>query len=173
MRAMCASFYSYILKQWWKEGADHFYKHLIDADVAINYYQWQMQSGLVGVHANRVYNPTKQVGDNDPEGDFIRKYVPELRDVPTEFIDEPWKMPERIQERCGIIIGEDYPERIVDYEREARKAREFFKSKAPEAYASFRDDEVWKKASLSSRHDREEILEKADDSQEDLMDFQS
>ena len=171
MRAMCASFYSYILKQWWKEGADFFYKHLIDADVAINYYQWQMQSGLIGVHANRVYNPTKQVRDNDPEGDFIRKYVPELENVPTEFIDQPWKMPERIQKKCGVIIGKDYPEPIVDYQREARKAREFFNSKASEAYASFRDDEVWRKASLSSRHDREEILEKADDSQKDLSSF--
>ncbi|MFO7793696.1 MAG: FAD-binding domain-containing protein [Candidatus Nanohaloarchaea archaeon] len=173
MRAMCASFYSYILKQWWKEGADFFYKHLIDADVAINYYQWQMQSGLIGVHANRVYNPTKQVRDNDPEGEFIRKYVSELESVPDEFIDEPWNMPERIQKKCGVIIGKDYPEPIVNYEREARKAREFFNSKASKAYASFRDDEVWRKASLSSRHDREEILEKADDSQKDLKDFQS
>lgn len=171
MRAMCASFYSYILKQWWKEGADFFFKHLIDADVAINYYQWQMQSGLIGVHANRIYNPTKQVRDNDPEGEFIRKYVPELEDVPNEFIAEPWNMPDRIQEKYGVVIGEDYPEPIVNYEREARKAREFFNSKSSEAYASFRDDEVWIKASLSSRHDREEILEKADDSQEDLSSF--
>lgn len=171
MRAMCASFYSYILKQWWKEGADFFYKHLIDADVAINYYQWQMQSGLIGVHANRIYNPTKQVRDNDPDGEFIKKYVPELREVPKEFIDEPWNMPERAQRDCGVIIGKNYPEPIVDYEREARKAREFFKSKASEAYASFRDDEVWRKASLSSKHARQEILEKADDSQKSLDSF--
>ncbi len=171
MRAMCASFYSYILKQWWKNGADFFYRHLIDADVAINYYQWQMQSGLVGVHANRIYNPTKQVKDNDPDGKFIKKYVPELRNVPAEFIAEPWKMPERIQKKHGIVIGEDYPEPIADYEREARKAREFFKSKATKAYASFRDDEVWRKASLSSKHDRNDILEKADDSQKDLNSF--
>ena len=171
MRAMCASFYSYILKQWWKIGADFYFKHLIDADVAINYYQWQMQSGLIGVHANRIYNPIKQVKDNDPDGEFIRKYVPELRDIPDEYRAKPWTMPDEVQERTGIAIGEDYPEPIVDYEREARKAREFFKRKAPEAYASFRDDEVWKKASLSSRHDREEILEKADDSQKDLSSF--
>lgn len=171
MRAMCASFYSYILKQWWKNGADFFYRHLIDADVAINYYQWQMQSGLIGVHANRIYNPTKQVKDNDPDGKFIKKYVPELRNVPTEFIAEPWKMPERIQKKHGIVIGEDYPEPIADYEREARKAREFFKSKTTKAYASFRDDEVWRKASLSSKHDRNDILEKADDSQKDLNSF--
>lgn len=171
MRAMCASFYSYILKQWWKEGADHFYRHLIDADVAINYYQWQMQSGLIGVHANRIYDPTKQVMENDPDGEFIRKYVPELRPVPDEYIAEPWKMPEELQEECRVRIGRNYPEPIVNYEREARKARRFFKKKAPEAYAAFRDDEVWRKASLSNRHSREEILEKAGPAQKDIQEF--
>ncbi len=172
MRAMCASFFSYILKQWWKEGADFFYRHLIDADVAINYYQWQMQSGLIGVHANRIYDPTKQVEDNDPDGNFIRKYVSELRSVPDQYIAEPWKMPEKVQEECGVIIGKNYPEPIVDYEREARKARSFFEKNAPEAYAAFRNDEVWRKASLSSRHKRKEILEKAGRPQSDLKQFQ-
>lgn len=171
MRAMCASFFSYILKQWWKEGADFFYAHLIDADVAINYYQWQMQSGLVGVHANRIYDPTKQVKDNDPDGKFIHKYVPELRGVPEKYLAEPWKMPEKVQEECGVEIGRNYPEPILDYEREARKAREFFKKKAPEAYAAFEEDEIWEKASLSSKHDREEILEKAGRPQSNLNQF--
>ena len=172
MRAMCASLFSYILKQWWKTGADHFYKHLIDSDVAINYYQWQMQSGLIGVHANRIYDPTKQVEDNDPDGKFIRKYVPELREVPDKYLSEPWKMPEKVQKDCGVIIGRNYPEPVLNYEREARKARKFFKKKAPEAYAAFEDDEVWRKASLSSRHDRQEILEKGGRPQSDLSDFQ-
>ena len=171
MRAMCASFFSYILKQWWKTGADFFYKHLIDADVAINYYQWQMQSGLIGVHANRIYNPTKQVKENDPDGEFIRKYVPELRPVPDKFIAEPWNMPEKVQEKCGVEINRNYPEPVVNYDREARKAREFFKRKAPEAYSAFEEDEVWKKACLSSRHNREEILEKAGKMQSDLSRF--
>ena len=171
MRAMCASFFSYILKQWWKTGADFYFKHLIDADVAINYYQWQMQSGLIGVHANRIYNPTKQVKENDPDGEFIRKYVPELRAVPDEFIAEPWKMPEKVQAECGVKIGRNYPEPVVDYEREARKARKFFEKKAPEAYAAFKDDEVWDRVSLSSRHEREKILEKAGNRQSDLDDW--
>jgi|APHM01.1.fsa_nt_gi Deoxyribodipyrimidine photolyase len=171
MRAMCASFFSYILKQWWKTGADFFYKHLIDADVGINYYQWQMQCGLIGVHANRIYNPNKQIKDNDPNGEFIKKYIPELRAVPEEYIAKPWKMPEKIQEKCSIKIGESYPEPIIDYEREAKRARKFFKRKAPQAYAEFEKDGVWRKASLSSRHDRKEILDKAADSQKSLSDF--
>ena len=171
MRAMCASFFSYILKQWWKEGADFYFRHLIDADVAINYYQWQMQSGLIGVHANRIYNPTKQVKKNDPDGEFIRKYVPELRPVPDKFIAEPWNMPEKVQEKCGVEINRNYPEPVVNYDREARKAREFFKRKAPEAYSAFEDDKVWEKACLSSRHDRDEILEKSGRPQSDLSRF--
>ncbi|PSH01207.1 MAG: deoxyribodipyrimidine photolyase [Nanohaloarchaea archaeon QH_8_44_6] len=171
MRAMCASFFSYILKQWWKIGADHYYRHLVDSDAAINYYQWQMQSGLIGVHANRIYNPTKQVEENDPEGRFIRKYVPELRQAPDEYIAEPWKMPERAQKECGVRIGRNYPEPIVDYEREAGKARKFFRRKAPEAYSAFEDDKIWEKACLSSKHDRDEILEKAGVPQSGLEKF--
>lgn len=171
MRAMSASFHSYILKIWWKKGADHFYRHLMDADVAINYYQWQMQSGLLGVHANRIYNPIKQVEDNDPDGEFIRKYVPELENIPVKYLSKPWEMPENIQGETGIMIGKDYPEPIVNYEREAKKAREFFNRKAPEAYRAFENDEVWRKASLSSRHSRNKILSKAGESQKSLGDF--
>lgn len=68
-------------------------------------------------------------------------------------------------------IGKDYLEPIVCYNMEARRAREFFKRKAPEAYASFRNDEVWRKASLSSKHSGKEILEKAGRRQSHLTDF--
>lgn len=170
MRAMCATFFSYIMKQWWKEGADFFYRHLIDADVAINYYQWQMHSGLVGVHKHRIYNPIKQVRDNDPEGEFIKKYVPELRSLTPEQIVKPWEMSKEEQKRTGIEIGKNYPEPVVNHETEARKARKFFKAKKTSAHAAFKDDELWRKASLGPKHSREEII--GDSSrQKDLGDF--
>ncbi|PSH02091.1 MAG: hypothetical protein BRC26_02315, partial [Nanohaloarchaea archaeon QH_8_44_6] len=125
----------------------------------------------VGVHANRIYDPTKQVEDNDPDGNFIRKYLPELRALPDKYLAEPWRMPEEIQEEFGIEIGRNYPKPIVDYKRQARKARDFFKKKAPEAYAAFEDDKVWRKACLSSRHERKEILNKAGEPQSDLKKF--
>ena len=170
MRAMCATFFSYILKQWWKEGADFYYKHLIDADVAINYYQWQMHSGLVGVHKHRIYNPTKQIRDNDPEGKFIKKYVPELRSLSPEQIVKPWEMSENEQKNTGVKIGRNYPKPIVDHRTESRKAQKFFKAKKGSAHAAFKDDEVWRKASLSPRHDREKILEEASE-QKRLNDY--
>jgi len=155
MRAMVASFFGYILKQWWKVGADFMYYHLIDADPAINYAQWQMQCGLVGCHPNRVYNPRKQTRENDSEGEFTREYVPELRDLPTEFLARPERTPVHIQRESGVAIGDgpsaDYPHPIVDFEREATAAREQFSRLADEARAALDDPEVRRRASLSRR----------------------
>jgi deoxyribodipyrimidine photo-lyase len=153
MRAMSASFFGYILKQWWKVGADFMYYHLIDADPAINYAQWQMQCGLVGCHPNRIYNPRKQARENDPDGEFIREYVPELRDLPAEFLTRPEKAPIHVQHECGVTIGDepdaDYPYPIVDFEREATAAREQFGRLADRARTVLDDPEVRRRASLS------------------------
>ena len=151
MRAMCASFYTYVLRGWWKEGADYFYKHLIDADSAINYQQWQMQSGLVGVHPNRVYNPRKQVRDNDPDGTFIKRYVTELEDVPAKYLDQPEKMPVSKQQELDVIIGEDYPLPVVDFERRAKEAREEYAMLSGRAREALEDPEIRRRASLSRR----------------------
>ena len=78
-----------------------------------------MQSGCTGINSLRIYNPIKQGYDQDPEGDFIYSWVPELKDVPKEFIHEPWKW-----ERFGRYQGFSYPERIVDHIQTARQARE-------------------------------------------------
>ena len=73
MRAMCASMLCDLLQQPWKIGADWFYYHLLDADPAINYTQFQLQAGVDGTNMMRIYNPRKQVRDNDSEGEFIHK----------------------------------------------------------------------------------------------------
>jgi deoxyribodipyrimidine photo-lyase len=57
---------------------------------------------------------------HDPDGDYVRRYVRELRDVPDEYVREPWKMPREVQQTAGCVIGEDYPKPIVDH-AEARK----------------------------------------------------
>lgn len=164
MRAMCSSFYTFILRCWWKKGADWFYKKLVDADPAINYAQWQMQSGLVGVHPLRIYNPRKQVRDNDPNGEFIKKYVPELRDFPAEFLDRPEKSPLSVQEKCGVEIGKDYPYPVVEFEKKRDKARDYWSSLSKRAKEALKDPEVRKKASLSKNR-RSQLKE---DSKEDM-----
>ncbi|MCL9817421.1 FAD-binding domain-containing protein [Natronocalculus amylovorans] len=156
MRSLVATFYSYILKQWWKRGADFLYYHLIDADPAINYTQWQSQAGLVGVHPIRVYNPRKQTIENDPDGTFIRKYVPELAPLPTTHLAQPDKTPLAVQAECGVEIGETYPYPVVEFEAEAAAARSLFESLHPRATEALRSDpELMRRASLSrrARHD--------------------
>ena len=154
MRAMCATFYTYILRCWWKAGADWYYRHLIDADPAINYQQWQMQSGLVGVHPLRIYNPRKQVRENDPDGEFVSSYVPELEPLPDEYLDRPEKTPLSVQRECGVRIGEEYPYPIVDFERQRREAREAWGRLGDRAREALGDPEIRRRASFSGRRDR-------------------
>jgi deoxyribodipyrimidine photo-lyase len=158
-RAMVATFFVYILKQPWWIGADHMRRHLIDGDTAINYAQWQMQAGLVGVHPNRIYNPTKQAREKDPEGRYIRRYVPELKDVPKEHLAEPWKMPEEVQRESGVRVGAEYPEPVVEFDDERRRAREAYGDLADRAREALSDPEVYRMASLSQRGDRDELTE--------------
>ena len=72
----------------------------------------------------RVYSVTKQGTDQDKHGTFIKKYVPELGQVPLKFIHEPWKMPRKTQESCGVIIGTTYPKPIVDEKASAKLAKD-------------------------------------------------
>ncbi|WP_336325436.1 deoxyribodipyrimidine photo-lyase/cryptochrome family protein [Halovenus sp. HT40] len=176
MRAMCASFYSYILRCWWKPGADWYYRHLIDAEPGINYQQWQMQSGLVGVHPLRIYNPRKQVRENDPDGEFIREFVPELADLPADFLPRPEKTPLSVQQECGVRIGEDYPLPVVDFERRRREARETWAGLDDRAKEALTDPAIRRRASLSQRRDRsasdvEDGTEPTAEQQTDLSSF--
>jgi deoxyribodipyrimidine photo-lyase len=154
MRAMCASFFSYILHQPWRLGADFFYYHLVDADPAINYTQWQQQAGVTGVNTMRVYNPRKQVRDNDPEGEFVHEWVPELRPVPADYLDRPERIPLHRQAEFGVDVGTDYPLPVVDYEarREAAAAR--FSALQGRAHEALSDPEIRRRASLSQRGGR-------------------
>jgi deoxyribodipyrimidine photo-lyase len=112
MRAMVMSFSSYHLWQDWHAPALHLARMFTDYEPGIHYPQVQMQSGTTGINAIRIYNPTKQSIDQDPEGQFIRKWVPELRQMETAYIHTPWKAP------CQMGA---YPMPIVD-EASARRA---------------------------------------------------
>ena len=79
-----------------------------------------MQSGVTGINTIRAYSISKQSIDQDPNGDFIRTWVKELRNVPTKFIHEPWRMNLEEQQTFDCIIGKDYPNPIVD-EKSSRK----------------------------------------------------
>jgi len=107
MRAMLVSFATYNLWLDWKRIAPHLARVFLDYEPGIHYPQLQMQAGTTGINAMRVYNVTKQGKDQDPDGTFIKKYVPELASVPLEYIHEPSKMKRSIQKKCRVIIGNE------------------------------------------------------------------
>jgi deoxyribodipyrimidine photo-lyase len=119
VRMIVASFLTKDLHVDWERGARWFLQHLVDGDLASNHHGWQWVAGT-GTDASpyhRVFNPVKQGRDHDPDGSYVRRWVPELRDVPTRYVHEPWTAP------GGVPAG--YPEPIVEHaaEREVALAR--------------------------------------------------
>ena len=109
----------------WRLGERWFMRHLIDGDEANNNGNWQWIAS-VGVdpqpHYRRIYNPARHLERYDPRGAYVRRYVPELKSVPDEYLAEPWTMPDEVQQKTGTIIGRDYPPPIVDHAEERRRA---------------------------------------------------
>ena len=83
-----------------------------------------MQSGVTGMNTLRIYSPIKQVEDQDPQGQFIRQWVPELSDVPDEYLAQPWAMGPLLQPGYGCVLGSDYPEPVVDHKVAVAAAKE-------------------------------------------------
>jgi deoxyribodipyrimidine photo-lyase len=114
MRAMLVSFSSYHLWLHWREPGLFLARQFLDFEPGIHWSQMQMQSGTTGINTLRMYSPTKQAHDQDPEGLFIRRWVPELARVPLPYLAEPWKMDISVQRMVGCLIGVDYPAPVVN-----------------------------------------------------------
>ena len=119
-----ASFLTHLLWQPWQEGARYLARMFLDYEPGIHFPQFQMQAGTTGVNTIRVYNPVKQSLEKDKNANFIKKWVPELAHLPTQFIHEPWKMSPMEEMLHNFDYGKDYPKRIVDHEKAAKYARE-------------------------------------------------
>ncbi|MHC0441701.1 FAD-binding domain-containing protein [Flavobacterium sp. 3-210] len=119
MRAMVVSFFTFNLWQDWREL--HFLaRQFLDYEPGIHYPQIQMQAGTTTGNSIRIYNPIKNSQEHDSEGIFIKKWLPELSEIPPQLIHEPWKLNRIEQQFYKCEIGKDYPEPIVDIE-ETRK----------------------------------------------------
>ena len=116
MRAMLCSFAAYDCWLDWRRFAPAYGGLMADYVPGIHYPQVQMQSGTTGINRVRIYNPVKQGREQDPDGTFIRRWVPELSHLETTaYVHAPWKMSPIEQQAAGCVIGEDYPDRVVDH----------------------------------------------------------
>ena len=122
VRMITASFLIKDLMVHWRRGEDWFWDTLVDADLASNAagWQWTAGSGADAAPYFRVFNPVSQGEKFDPQGDYVRTWIPELANLPKRFIHAPWTADRDTLAKAGVVLGQDYPEPIVDH-GEARK----------------------------------------------------
>jgi deoxyribodipyrimidine photo-lyase len=120
---MIVSFAAYDLWLDWRRLHPFLARHWVDYEPGIHLSQLQMQSGTTGINALRIYNPTKQGLDHDPDGLFIRRWVPELATVPLAYLHRPWLMPRGVQQQADCRLGADYPRPVVRHSAAAAQAR--------------------------------------------------
>ena len=122
MRALVVSFFTHNLWQPWQDASRHLSRMFLDFEPGIHFPQLQMQAGETGTNMLRIYNPVKNSLEHDPDAQFIKKWVPELKDLETPFAHEPYLMTEMEQQLYNFRLGENYPQPIVDIELTRKKA---------------------------------------------------
>ncbi len=130
LRMIVGSFLVKNLRLHWHHGRDWFWDCLVDADLASNSASWQWIAGCGADAAPyfRVFNPVTQGQKFDPDGAFISRYIPELKNLPVPYLFSPWQAPEEVLQKAGVVLGQTYPKPIVDLKASRQGALDAFAS---------------------------------------------
>ncbi|MEM9170971.1 MAG: FAD-binding domain-containing protein, partial [Pseudomonadota bacterium] len=130
VRMIVASFLVKHLLTPWQAGEAWFWDTLVDADPANNpaSWQWTAGSGADAAPYFRIFNPITQGEKFDPDGVYTRAFVPELKDLPKKYLQKPWEAPAAVLRDAGVVLGETYPEPIVDHASARRRALDAFET---------------------------------------------
>ncbi|HKJ36628.1 MAG TPA: deoxyribodipyrimidine photo-lyase [Solirubrobacterales bacterium] len=128
VRMAVASYLTKNLRLHWRRGEAHFMAHLLDGDESQNNgnWQWAASTGADPQPYFRIFNPVKQQEKFDPDGTYVRRWVPELADLPDGHLGAPWEAPPEVLAEAGIALGDDYPEPLVDLKDSRAEAIERF-----------------------------------------------
>uniref|UniRef100_UPI00404B088D deoxyribodipyrimidine photo-lyase/cryptochrome family protein n=2 Tax=Gelidibacter sp. TaxID=2018083 RepID=UPI00404B088D len=151
MRALVVSFFTHNLWQPWQEASKHLSQQFLDFEPGIHFPQLQMQAGETGISTLRIYNPIKNGLEHDPDAQFIKKWVPELKDLDTPFAHEPYLMTEMEQRFYNLTLGVDYPYPIVDVQESRKKASSTLWNLQKNSMVKTESDRILKKHTLSRR----------------------
>ncbi|HSD70303.1 MAG TPA: deoxyribodipyrimidine photo-lyase [Woeseiaceae bacterium] len=130
VRMITGSFLVKNLLLHWHQGERWFWDTLVDADLANNSASWQWIAGCGADAAPyfRIFNPVTQGRKFDPDGTYVRRYVPELALLPEKYVHAPWEAPPQVLQECGVVPGETYPAPVVDLQESRERALAAFRS---------------------------------------------
>ena len=123
LRAMLVSVAAYPLWLHWRPVGEWLATQFLDYEPGIHWSQLQMQSGTTGINTTRVYNPIKQAQDHDPQGKFVRQWLPAMRQVPDTWLFQPWLMPSSLQAQTGVMMRSSLSLPVVDLAQATRIAK--------------------------------------------------
>lgn len=151
LRALLASFFTHLLWQPWQDCTEHLAQHFLDFEPGIHFPQLNMQAGETGINTIRIYNPIKNGIDHDPEGLFIKKWLPELANLPKQYLHEPWKIPLMEQQFLGFELGKQYPYPVVDLKGARKHASDTLWEYKTSTHVKLEETRILKKHTIAGR----------------------
>ena len=151
MRSMLVSFFTHILWQPWQDATHHLSQQFLDFEPGIHFSQMQMQAAETGINTIRIYSPLKNSIEHDSDATFIKKWVPELAQLSTPFIHEPYLMTPLDQQFANFELGKDYPKPIVDIKQTRKKASDILYKMRQDPEVLLENKRILKKHTITDR----------------------